>query len=724
VSIRLVIGLVLLLANLIGNANQFVEVVKKDGRSGLKSADGEFIIPPVYDELGWSDGTTDIFGDLIGYKLDGGWGLVSIKNKVITPPTYYRMITWGSDYIKAAIKGKFSNHLFYGLIDQRGEVVLSCNYFDIESLNGRQFIVSHYRSGQIVKGLLDHKFELIVPVEYTSVEGISNTLIKCQLVTGKYQFYTVSGNSFIQEIDDYTFENELLNVYSKGRYGVLSGTDLKVIHPISYKSISDKNVPYPFPHWEIRSTELDSIADYDADSLLIKGDLFFSHINGNQEVMIDGKELFASQTVHIKHARDGFLIAENQVTHKWSLVTTAGAKIISNKDSISFDGSYFYAFDKSGWQIFNRFGRKLSPKKYEQVGSSILNYVPIQFNNYWGLMDFQGKMITSFKFDAINGGNENRIVVDYLGKVGVIDLFGNWVVKPSFEEIWIGEKFIGAKNGERWSILTLSGKKIREIEANDLVERDGWIAYQVEKHWGMLAADGDYLADPIYSSVKKVGEFLVGYEEPYASLYYLDGQQIASGNERIQAVLAECEHLYKIKKDDKIGYIDEQARLRIANRYDDGGLLAEDRIPISLLGRWGYIDTDEEIVIQPSYDSAGVFDNGVAIVKKGEKYGLVGKDGHEVLRCEYQSIDHTDGGGYILKLSSKEWGAADQYGKVTLTPNYLEIKESSNGLLLVNRSGSWGILNPEGYTLVPFEYEEILQKEDYFLLKRITQQVE
>ena len=78
-----------------------------------------------------------------------------------------------------------------------------------------------------------------------------------------------------------------------------------------------------------------------------------------------------------------------------------------------------------------------------------------------------------------------------------------------------------------------------------------------------------------------------------------------------------------IKLQSKYGFIDFNAKLRIANRYDSIGSFSENLAPIYLLNKWGYIDKIERIRIQPKYDFAGKFESQNAIVGRKGKYGIV-----------------------------------------------------------------------------------------------------
>ncbi|MFT4739096.1 MAG: hypothetical protein ACI8QD_001166 [Cyclobacteriaceae bacterium] len=699
-------------------ARQDVEVFSKGGREGLKDLTGTTLIPAVFDKLGWSDGKFQIFGDIIGYKEGSKWGLVSLKNKLITPPTYYSLSILDSSYLLAAIKGKFSNHLFNGLINLQGKVVLSCNYFDILPLPSH-FIVSQYDKGSVRQGLLTADFDQLMPIVYQQIRAVNETIFAGQIDAGRWHLAADTGTRLASAIDGYELVPEGVLVTASGKVGIRSIDDLSELHPTTFKMYQPGQGLTSFPKWEVMTLSTDSVFAFEGDSLGHQANFFITHVNGNQEVLIAGKKLYGQQSVVLKQATDGYLIAQDLLTRSWQLNTTSGRLVIGRQDSIAFDGMYFFCKDKEGWQVYNRFGRKLSPKRFEEVKPSVSYHVPVARNNSWSLIDFQGKMISPFRYDGVLGGQGNKIIVDYLGSIGVINTFGDWVLAPKYTNVLLTDELMIASINTSHNIYLAKGGFVRTVVAETLNPQDKLIAYKTNSGWGMMSLTGALVGDPIYDSVFVVGDFYVGKGAGYVSLFNEQGKQIASAAEGIETIAEGGEGLYRIVKNQRVGYLDSGARLIIANRYDNGGVYAEERIPIKIGGKWGYVDILERIVIQPQFDSAGSFENGVAIVSKDGSFGMIDTDGQVLLETKYRVISHEQGGAYIFSLDGILWGATDQSGSISLAPNYLEIIETSNKLLIVNRDGKWGILSAEGYTKVPFGYDEIIQLDDYLLLKTL-----
>jgi hypothetical protein len=674
----------------------------------------------VYDQVGWSDGNVSTFGDLIGFREQDKWGLISLTGKILVKPTFYRLKPFDDQYLKASVKGSFSNLLFHGLLDKSGKVVLSCSYFDISRI-ANAMIVSSYQAGEIRKGLLDLEFNPIAPVVYQSFEAVGSGVFAARLPSGKWHFFNLTGEQSLVGYDDFIMSDDHMIVKRNGQYGLMDVKDLCMKTDLIYKRIDRNKQLVPFPTWEIADLSLSRAGEYQADSLSLLGDVYISHLNGNQQIIIEGNHLFAEQEVQLKYASKDYLITKDLFSQKWQLVFTSSNQVINGQDSIKFDGMYFSTLNNGQWNVYNRFGRKLSLKNFEETGKTVVNLLPVKRLGFWTLMDFQGNLLTNPRYDSIHGGESNRIAVNYLGSFGVLNAFGDWVLKPMFDDLEILGEVIFARRQDRYFVFDLDGVQQFSIPCDELQVRERFIAIRQGNYWGILNRSGEYLADPIYDEVGAVGVFLYGKTDAYVSLFYEDGQQVTDANTGITSVIDQRDDLYKVEIDQKIGYVDAAARLRIANRYDDGGLLSEDRLAVKLIGRWGYVDRDEQLVIQPIYEEASDFEGGIAIVKRSGLYGLIDRDGAEVLACEYSKILHRPGYGYIFRSRDERWGATDAEGQVILSPYYHGISETSNGLLLVNRQGNWGIIDEKGYTRLPFEYASIQQIGEQLLMKKLPE---
>ena len=142
-DIRTILTFLLALLFYTGFAQAQYSLLKKDAYYGIQDEKGAIVVAPVYDQIGWSNGNFETVGNFVGYSHRGKWGLLNIKTKKISAAIYYKLSVIDGGYILASIKGNLSNQLFYGIIDSKGSIKISCNYFSIES-KSLGYVVSTY----------------------------------------------------------------------------------------------------------------------------------------------------------------------------------------------------------------------------------------------------------------------------------------------------------------------------------------------------------------------------------------------------------------------------------------------------------------------------------------------------------------------------------------------------------------------------------------------------
>ncbi len=714
---RLFLLLVITIPYLVAGNHQY-QIIDKNDRQGLANGAGEELIPPIYDRIGWSRGEVELVGDIIGYKLNGGWGLITINNKVLTDPDFYHLSILDSAHIKAAIKGRFSNKLFFGLIDTEGETVVSCSYFDIEPL-GSGFEISSYDHGSIKKGFLNDRYEVVIDADYTSVEYIDKSLLAAKNEDGKWSFYRDNMPSYVNHFDHFEVSAKGIIVRRNGMYGLLARNSSDFTYDVQYKDIlwNDGWRVLDFPDWEISSLGLDSVKRVKGDSVALRDEIFITYLNGTQELLIDGTDIFGDRNVELVMAKSGYLITRDLDFGKWKLSKTNGRTIISDQDSISFDGLYFFALNEKKWDIYNRFGRKLSLKRYDEVKHSVANMIPVRRNEYWGLLDFQGRQSLSHKYDDIGEGTEKMIAVRYLGEWGVLDLFGDWVIPPRYDEIEFCENLIKANRGMSTTLFGYGGEEVFKGGV-EIINMGTYLKVkESDTTFGILSGRGEMLLDPVYKTVGEIGGMYFGQLDGSFVLVDSVANNRVRPEDGIEKISGYSEGYFKIKKDGKWGFIDENGKLRIANRYTGSRLFSESYCAVRLNGGWGYVDKSEKLVVQPIYEETGDYDNGLAVVKYRGNYGILGIDGGWVVKPQFERIGHNRGSGYILVDQEQKVGVADRNGKFVLTPQYESVEEVGNGLLIVKRKGKMGIMDEKGYVRVPLNYKQIEVKGDYFVMK-------
>ena len=213
----------------IGFAQDPYSLIKKESYYGLKDKEGTIVIAPVYDQIGWSNGNFEWVDNLIGYSYRGKWGLLNIKNKKSSPAIYYKLSVIEGGYILACIKGNLSNQLFYGIIDSKGSIKISCNYFSIEPVS-EGYLTSTYDYGVIKKGFYDEDFNAILPPIYKEIKVVNEHVGMAQNFLNKWSLFRIDGiDSPFQDYDQFTIIADGISVEKGGKYGLID-LELSLIH--------------------------------------------------------------------------------------------------------------------------------------------------------------------------------------------------------------------------------------------------------------------------------------------------------------------------------------------------------------------------------------------------------------------------------------------------------------------------------------------------------------
>lgn len=703
--------LILLFIVFRSHAEGFV-VFEKDGLFGIKEVDGQVTVPAVYDKLGWSDDTQVIRDGLIGFRENNSWGLISVRNKILAEARFYSLEPFENELIKAAIKGKFSNQLFYGLLDESGKTVVGFNYFTLSPI-GKNLLVSQYNKVQR-HGILTYSNELIIPVEYKSVQLKGNMFFAFRF-DEEFDLYTTFGSSISQGLDSLRQLSAGFVGYQNGYAGFINDAG-QVEYPYDYKNIEVSEsiaLPVPFADWEIyRKDEL--LFKISADSLeYFEFGLWKTFLNGAHHLVsldstIQLKDFF------LMGVTDNSYLLKDSRSAKWKVLSKRNEEILSGYDSICAVKYGFWAQKDGYWNLFNRYGSKKNRFQFQDINEGLGGQFLVKLNEYWGILDALGDQVTPFKYDGIQPSTSTYIV-DYLGRQGVMDKSGNWEVKAEFAQVaTYGELFVGRK-GYSYSYFK-DGMLVNKSTLKPEAIVGEAILVKGDSLWGLLDQSGIVIVDPLYESISWRNGY---YELSRDGLYVVldqQGRTVYNSLLGIQQLVGYSEDYYLVKKNNRWGFLDFAGRLRISNRYDSAQLFSEGLAPILINRKWGFIDKDEALIIQPYYQEVGSFKKGHCIVRGNGGYGLLDSQGNEVVQTVWQRIESLPTDNYLLIDQYNKMGLVSHSGKILLRPTFDSLVDLGNKVL-VTSNGKKGILAYSGEQLLKLNYKVIKISGDYTILK-------
>jgi hypothetical protein len=382
-----------------------IEVKKEtSGKWGYCNASGALVIPVQFTN------TTFFKEGRAGVKINNKWGFIDTKGKVIVKPVY-DTVGYFSQGLAVVAKDKK-----YGYINLNGDEVIKLQYVNAAAFGNGYARVSEKFTGKNRKSigrLINLKGEVLTGTKYDIESFVSGNLASFSLTDAK------SEDPFI--------------------YGLINTKGQVVAQPI-YKEIFD-------------------FSDGLAKVMIYKKDKVFNEYNPNYGFIdINGKEIVKVGLAKAESFSYGMAVVarfddkeDGELDH--ALINTKGVFILGYnwKQLTLLDRRHLLATPKNKYEsiVINVQGKKVSSgesKGIAGLGNGLFaitnsNEEPIGFIGLdkkitINLAQSKNRKFISYQFGLIrfsNLGNNYEEPADV--KVGLIDLKGNVIVKPKYNEI-------------------------------------------------------------------------------------------------------------------------------------------------------------------------------------------------------------------------------------------------------------------------------------------------
>lgn len=695
-------------------AEQFT-VFEKDGYYGIKDESGNVSVPAVYERLGWSDGTSKVINGVVGFRQNKLWGLISVKNKPLTGHQFYAINPIQSGYFKASIKGKFSNQLFHGILDDKGNTIISFHYFTIEAL-GSNWLMSTFEAGTQKFGVVSYNNTILIPANYSKVEEVENTL-KATTPNNKIDLYTKKGIAIKSGLDS-AFYSKGWVAFQDGYAGMIT-TNGKVKIPFSFKGIKQedsKATGIPFPEWSVyRNDSLWFKQACDSISLKKNG-LFIAYLNGAQHFLLGNETVLDNRQLMLKDISAGQMIVQNSKTRKWAVFSKGGNEIFGAYDSLARQGRYYLGLQKTkGWFILNRAGKPQNKLPFKHFRSGLSGQILVKKNNLWGIVAPGLATSISYKYDSVAVSGD-RYFVSYLNSWGVMNTKKEWILRPSFDKVTsYGNLTVGQK-GRAFAVYYQNELKIKTTSMPTQMLGDYVLMKSEDRLFGLLDPYGNVKFEASYTDIAMRDDYFLVNDTKGLALQSKTGKIIFDVTDFYQDVLGLGENYFVVKKEGRWGYVDLKGRLRISNRYDSAMRFSEGMAAVMLKGKWGYIDKSESLKVQPYYDEVAPFNQGMAVVKQIEKYGLIDKEGREVLGVKWKFIERLPTGNYILINFENQCGLANAKGNILLRPAFDQLEDLGNRVIVSSKERR-SLIDYSGRQVFRINYKDIKVIEGLTMVK-------
>lgn len=693
-------------------SDEFV-IFEKNGLYGLKDSNGKIAVPPIYEKLGWSDASQGIMHNTIGFKKGNLWGLISTNNKILQEAKYYSLQQFDEQLLKASIKGKFSNHLFHGILNSKGNTVVDFLYFSIEKLKSG-FLVSKYDS-TIKYGVLDYSEKPIVPINYRSIEEKSKLFIATDFNL-ELDLYDHFGGVIDSSLDSLTNLSEGHVAFKDGYAAYISDKGTIVGDFLNKEvDIAAGSVVFtPFPKWSVYDGE-ELMLQTHADSIkLLEAGIYQAFVNGSQQLLLSDTVLRLAGSL-LKDVTQNAFVLKNNKTAKWSVISRQDQEeIVSGYDSIFSTQMGFWVKQKKYWTFLDQYGQKKNPFRYHKVKKGINDQFIVLLENYWGILDGLGNKVTTCKYDQI-APLHDYYKVNYLSKYGLMATSGSWKIGAEYIDVYVFDDMLVGKTVHGYSYVR-NDRIVSTRAMKPLSISEGALIVSQDSLLGIMDLKGHIRVYPNYEKIIDRGAYFELKRGNNVKVVHSKGYEVYGSELLLQEAIGCSEDLFLIKKNNKWGFLDLKGRLRISNRYDSAKLYSEGLSAVLINGRWGFIDKEENLAIQPYYDQASSFSNGCSVVKIGSKFGIIDTEGSELVNIIWKNISKLPTGGYSLEDFEGKFGLISAKGKILLRPSYNTLQDYGDKVIVSNH-GRVGVIDYSGRQLFKTDFKEISISGSYIFLK-------
>lgn len=293
---------------------------------------------------------------------------------------------------------------------------------------------------------------------------------------------------------------------------------------------------------------------------------------------------------------------------------------------------------------------------------------------------------------------------------------GRWILRPEFSEVFSFGPFSVGRKSFAYT-YALGTKQWRSTSKPLELLSDNYLLIVGENGGkGVVDRNLDLVIPTSFSNIRIVEDYAVLYADSICSILKFAQRPVADWEERIQDIGGVGENYILIKKDGKWGFLDDQGRMRVSNRYEDARVFNEGLAPVKLRGKWGFIDKAEKLVIQPFYDEVAPFNNGLSVVEIKGRKGLINKKGEEVVSLLWSDLVPTKHGNFIARSEDNKYGLIAGTGSFLLRTDY-DFLEDKGNRVIVSKYGKKGMLEYSGKEIFQIIYDDLKISGDFVLLK-------
>ncbi len=493
----------------------------------------------------------------------------------------------------------------FGVIDKKGNVIISPNYIEIKIPNPQKDLFICYKENNEID-ILNEKSERILTqynnVDAIKIEGIVSNLPYEKSVlkyeeNGKIGLINFEGKKVTAPIYDEiqglsNKETELL-VKKDGKYGVINSKGAKIINNEYEQIVADGF------YTEEKGYELSGYIT----TIKTQDGYRYGYITSNRKKLLEAEYTSIHRIVEIENEEDVYLqiVKNGQV----GIMKNGDMLIECKYQDIEYNASNntFILERNSQYGLANIEGKFIIPIQYSSIEFKG-EYISAMLNDKTTLFDISGKEVKEDVYDTITkvDNTDYYITIDKNEKYGVILENRNIKINNEYNylEYLHDNYFIAAKEDGELGIINSEDGIVVNFEYDVIQKIDGTNIVEAKKLNGNVS-----------------------------DLFSIDMQKVLSTS-----------NLNIYINENYIQAISDEIKFF---NYNGTELTNKQAMPQNKLyaskkeGKWGFVNKQNGVVVDYKYDMVTEFNEyGFAAIKSGELWGIINEEGEIVQEPAYK----------------------------------------------------------------------------------------
>lgn len=621
-------------------------------------------------------------------------------------------------------------------------------------------------------GMVNVNGKIVIPIEYSWIKDFSENKTFGLNKNGKLCLISLNGSivkTFDKLTDAQPYKNGYAIVFEKNKTGLINSLGEEILTPINGNihytdSVNEFDITLEGKHGYFNVlTKLyikplfKKILEIQKDSIKVEIEQIGEGLidfNGRSFIEGESKIYLPKWCLGAKKLTDVIYVGISEA-NKWGLINSKGETLVQpiienisgvKKNIITIESRKLITIN-SGWNksvkevvkygLYNIDSNVLIPAEYDLCPELNTNFYKTTNNNLHGIVDLNGALILKPEWKNVYFENgyyifSKIIKKDYsqIEKFGIADVYGNIIFDANFDELKVFKKGLyKVRYNKSWALFKDDGMvsknfydEINYVD-NDLIkvsekDAEGYINEEGRKI--ILTSNGDTIELPAKFSL---------------------GQKFENG-------------IAKVWIDGYENYIDEQFNVVI--NYNRAPLTIDTNVDylisqdlngnyIYVLNKqFGVLSNVGKLIIEAKYQSLSQDISNNYIFLSNERYGLFSKEGVLLIEAKYESLSPLAENRYVASLSVDDkiiCGVIDSNDNVILVFDYSSIKvyggripksfwnwdgdyvtenikQPTNSKHWLVRKNKYGLTDTVGKMCIQPEYDDILEFEHGFFVKK------